>query len=63
MPTAVEPISSSRPDSSSALVCRITMKMLIRPAASAEIAPYLYTVSAPTELPYSGPPSASTVGS
>ncbi len=62
-PTAVEPTSSRRPASSSALVCLITMKMLIRPAANAETAPYLYTVRAPIEVPYSGPPSASTVGS
>ena len=34
-PTAVDPMSSSRPVSSSARVCRTTRKMLIRPAASA----------------------------
>src|SRR5258708_3322523 len=40
-PTAVEPTRSSRPVSSSALVCMITMKMLIRAAAKAEAAPTL----------------------
>ncbi len=54
-PTAAEPTSSIRPVSSSALVCLITMKMLISPAPSAAKPPYRQAVSEPSELPYSGP--------
>ena len=61
-PTAVEPTSSSRPASSSALVCLTTVKMPIRAAATAANAPYFQAVSAPTEVPNSGPVSASTAG-
>ncbi len=61
-PTTAEPTSSSRPLSSSALVCLITMKMLISPAPSAANPPYRQAVSEPSELPYNGPYSESSAG-
>ncbi len=61
LPTAVDPISSRRPASSSARVCRITMKMLISAASTAAVLPIFHVVSAPTESPYSGPARPSRV--
>ena len=54
-PTAAEPTSSSRPASSSALVCLITMKIVISAAKMAAQIPYRQVVSAPSEDPSSRP--------
>ena len=54
-PTMVAPTSSSRPASSSARVCRITAKMPSSPAPTATNSPAFQTISAPSELPYTGP--------
>jgi len=54
-PTRAEPISSRRPASSSALVCLMTMNIVISAANSAPHTPYRQAVSAPTEIPFSRP--------
>ena len=54
-PTRAEPISSSRPASSSALLCLMTMKTLIRAANSPPQTPYRQAASAPAEVPFSRP--------
>jgi hypothetical protein len=54
-PTAAEPTSSSRPASSSALVCLITRKMLISAAKMAAHTPYRQALTAPRESPQNRP--------
>ena len=54
-PTAAEPISSSRPASSSALVCLTTRKMLISAAKMAAHTPYRQALTAPRESPQNRP--------
>ena len=54
-PTTVEPISSSRPASSSVLVCLITTKIAIRAAKMPAQTPYRQVVSDPMEEPSSRP--------
>ncbi len=54
-PTAAEPTSSSRPASSSALVCLTTRKMLISAAKMAAHTPYRQALTAPRESPHSRP--------
>ena len=49
-PTAAARTSSSRPDSSSALVCRPMMNMLIRPATTAPNAMACHATCPPTVL-------------
>jgi hypothetical protein len=54
-PTTAEPMSSWRPASSSALVCLITMKIVISAPKIAAQVPYRQAVSAPVEDPYRRP--------
>ena len=54
-PTTAEPTSSRRPASSSALVCRTTMKIVISAPNRAAQTPIRQEVSAPTEDPFSWP--------
>ena len=49
-PTTVAPSSSARPASSSARVCRTTVKIAISPASAAPIAPILNSETAPIDV-------------
>lgn len=54
-PTRADPISSWRPVSSLARVCRITVKMAISAANNAAHTPYRHAVNPPTESLFSRP--------
>ena len=54
-PTTAEPTSSSRPASSSDLVCLITTKIAISAAKMPAQIPYRQVVSDPREAPYIRP--------
>ncbi|HZC42494.1 MAG TPA: hypothetical protein VE343_17575 [Streptosporangiaceae bacterium] len=62
LPTAAEPTSSSRPASSSALVCLTTRKMLISEAKMAAHTPYRQALTAPSEVPSMRPYRNSSEG-
>lgn len=61
-PTAAEPMSSNRPASSSARVCRTTMKIVSRTARAAPQTPQRAARKAPTEVPSRRPSSSRRAG-
>ena len=61
-PTAAEPTSSSRPASSSALVCLTTRKILISAAKMAAHTPYRQALTAPRESPHRRPYKNTSAG-